>query len=91
MASDDCKDRPMTDRLDEIRKRLGISDYPAACGYQDRQARADIAYLLAEIDNLTHDIGKALESVTLETEARAAAEAELQTALENGHKTWTMP
>lgn len=51
----------------------------------------DIAYLLTEVDNLTHDIGKALESVTLETEARAAAEAELRKVEENGHKTWTMP
>lgn len=38
----------------------------------------DIAYLLQEVDNLTHDIGKALESLTLEVEARVAAEAEVE-------------
>lgn len=73
----------MTDRLDEIRKRLAIP------GHYSDDARHAIAYLIEEVDNLTHDIGKALESLTLEIGARTAAEAELRKVEENGHKTWT--
>jgi hypothetical protein len=68
----------MTDRLDEIRKR-----HAAAYSHNEQMpalpsAMADIAYLLKEVDNLTHDIGEALNTITLEVEARVKAEAEVE-------------